>query len=86
MRKTIKTTIFPCFSENSCAVRMRHSPLYLPNVKSDSLVRNAQSKPQFFPISPYISFIPCFQKIIVQLECATAPFRTDRQKDRQTDT
>ena len=55
MRKTIKTTIFPCFSENSCAVRMRHSPLYLPNVKSDSLVRNAQSKTQCFPISPSIS-------------------------------
>ena len=55
MRKTIKTTIFPCFSENHCTVRMCHSPLYLPNVKSDSLVRNVQSKPQFFPISPSIS-------------------------------
>ena len=57
MRKTIKTTIFPCFSENHCTVRMCHSPLYLPNVKSDSLVRNAQSKTQCFPISPSISLM-----------------------------
>ena len=43
MRKTVKTTIFPCFSETHCTLRMCHTPPKLPNVKSDSLVRNGRT-------------------------------------------